>query len=70
MIVDHFDGKSLRNRSLAWLHAAVENALARYHDCSTSEAHARMWSNIAGKYQCEIERRAAAVQQRTAVTPQ
>ena len=56
-MTDHFDGKSLKNRSTEWLTEAFRDAMVKYHACATTEAHARMWNEIAGKYQAEIERR-------------
>lgn len=64
--IDHFDGKSLKRRSLDWLNEAFRDAMVKYHGCATPdrdgrtyESHARMWNGIAGKYQAEIERRRA-----------
>jgi len=68
MVIDHFDSKSIKRRPLEWLSAAVRDAKLKYDDCVTPQpsdgrtfpAHAAMWSNIAGKYQAEIDRRSAA----------
>jgi hypothetical protein len=66
--IDHFDGKSLKNKSLDWLNEAFRDAMVKYHGCAaldttgkqSSEAHAKMWNGIASKYQSEIERRRAS----------
>jgi hypothetical protein len=64
MIIDHFDGKSLKRRPLDWLNEAFRDAMVKYHSCAepdahgrTSPAHAAMWNGIASKYQAEVDRR-------------
>ena len=57
MYVDHFEGKSLRRRSDAWIVAAIADALFKLRDCEDSPAHAAMWRGIAEKYVVEQVRR-------------
>lgn len=57
MFIDHFDGKSLKRRSDAWIMAAIADANLKLRDCDKSPAHAAMWRNIADKYVGEQVRR-------------
>lgn len=68
MSIDHFDGKSIARKSLAWLHMAAQDALAKRMDCirCDSLAHENMWTAIGEKYSAEITRREARANKRAA----
>lgn len=57
MIIDHFDGRSLRRRSDAWLMAAVADANLKLRACAQCPAHAAMWRQKANAYAGEQVRR-------------
>ena len=59
MFIDHFDGRSSRLRTTAWLHAALDNVAVRIADCERlgSDTHLRMWRNIGRDYETELKSR-------------
>lgn len=65
MFTDHFDGKSIKSKSDAWLRAAIDDAQRKSKDCATPQesdgrtfpAHVAMWEALAAKYKAEMQRR-------------
>jgi hypothetical protein len=57
LIIHHFDGKSLRRRSDAWLMSAIADAHLKVRGCDDSPAHAAMWQSLAEEYCGEQVRR-------------
>lgn len=57
MFIDHFDGKSLKRRSDAWLMAAIADAELKRRGCADAPAHEAMWRGLGEKYFAEQVRR-------------
>jgi len=64
MQVDHFDGKSIKNKSRLWLAEAINDALLKAADCATPSSdgrffpcHERMWRAKAAEYKSELDNR-------------
>lgn len=57
MFIDHFDGRSSRIRSTAWIETAIENVAVRIADCERAGSEAHMWRNIGRDYATELRSR-------------